>query len=187
MLIDGVRLLIWEISATPAGQVGLHAFGNGAIAFKDFDVEPRQKRAFLVMPFADELTTEYLTVKLAESERNKFKIERLDESPNPGKITNEILERIDQADAVIGVLTWIKRTQPGTDNSGSLLAPNENVYYELGYAHALKKPTILVALKGTHLPFDLRVDKVIFYERTTNGMLALRTEIDQALQSIADL
>ena len=32
---------------------------------------------------------------------------------------------------------------------------NANVYYEVGYSHALGKPTILVAEKETELPFDV--------------------------------
>lgn len=38
-----------------------------------------------------------------------------------------------------------------------------NVYYELGYAHAFDKKTILTAREGTELLFDVRNYQVIFY------------------------
>lgn len=39
-----------------------------------------------------------------------------------------------------------------------------NVYYELGYADASKKPLIVTAKKGTTLPFDVKDIPVIFWE-----------------------
>ena len=42
---------------------------------------------------------------------------------------------------------------------------NANVFYELGYAHALNKPTILLANRLTEeLPFDISGYRVIFYD-----------------------
>ncbi len=53
---------------------------------------------------------------------------------------------------------------------------NQNVYYEVGYAHALGKPTILCARKGTHVRFDLAAINCIFYENITelSGLLKRR-------------
>lgn len=40
---------------------------------------------------------------------------------------------------------------------------NPNVYYELGIAHMLGKPTILLCRKGMEAPFDLQQKYIIFY------------------------
>src|ERR1700694_2903882 len=47
---------------------------------------------------------------------------------------------------------------------------NANVFYELGYAHALEKPTILLANRNTEkLPFDISGYRVIFYDDSIRG------------------
>ena len=47
---------------------------------------------------------------------------------------------------------------------------NANVFYELGFAHALDKPTILLANRGdTELPFDVSSYRVIFYDDNIGG------------------
>ena len=46
---------------------------------------------------------------------------------------------------------------------------NPNVFYEVGYAHALNKPTILIAEKTTKLPFDVSPFRTLFYENTIAG------------------
>lgn len=40
---------------------------------------------------------------------------------------------------------------------------NPNVYYELGIAHALKKPVVLVCSNEEDVPFDLKHIRVIYY------------------------
>ena len=47
---------------------------------------------------------------------------------------------------------------------------NANVYYELGFAHAINKPTILLADRAIDkLPFDVSPFRVLFYENTIGG------------------
>lgn len=42
---------------------------------------------------------------------------------------------------------------------------NPNVFYELGLAHALAKPVVLVASSIDEVPFDLRALRVLVYDR----------------------
>lgn len=44
---------------------------------------------------------------------------------------------------------------------------NANVFYELGLAHALHKPVVLVCSKANEedVPFDLRHVRVIYYDK----------------------
>lgn len=41
---------------------------------------------------------------------------------------------------------------------------NPNVFYELGIAHALKKPVVLVSSNEEDVPFDVRHIRVIYYD-----------------------
>jgi hypothetical protein len=43
---------------------------------------------------------------------------------------------------------------------------NPNVFYELGLAHALEKPVVLVSSNQDDVPFDLRHIRVILYDQT---------------------
>ena len=45
-----------------------------------------------------------------------------------------------------------------------LTTKNPNVFYELGWAHALKKPVVLVSSNEEDVPFDLHHIRVIYYD-----------------------
>ncbi len=47
-----------------------------------------------------------------------------------------------------------------------LTTKNPNVFYELGLAHALEKPVVLVSSNQEDVPFDLRHIRVILYDQT---------------------
>jgi hypothetical protein len=85
-----------------------------------------------------------------------------------GSITNQLLERIVSDDLVIADLTGL----------------NENVMYELGVRHASMKPTIILAEDGTHLPFDMIVDRTIFYVNDFAGYQELIPALDQVFESL---
>ena len=46
-----------------------------------------------------------------------------------------------------------------------LTSKNPNVFYELGLAHALEKPVVLVSSNQEDVPFDLRHIRAIFYDQ----------------------
>ncbi len=57
---------------------------------------------------------------------------------------------------------------------------NPNVCYELGIAHMLGKPTILLCRKGMEAPFDLQQKYIIFYENE----IELSEKLQDALLNI---
>lgn len=67
---------------------------------------------------------------------------------------------------------------------------NPNVSYELGLAHAIDKPTILLTkgignLRGAvELPIDLKSRKIILYQNHSDLAEALRAEITRVLVSL---
>ena len=76
-----------------------------------------------------------------------YEVVRADQLPRPGTITTQIIECLKEDDLVVADLS---------DH-------NPNVFYELAIRHAVDKPVILLAKKGTRIPFDLSSQRVIFY------------------------
>jgi len=56
-----------------------------------------------------------------------------------------------------------------------------NVYYELGYAEASKRPVIVTAKKNTPLPFDVKDIPVIFWD----SQKSLKEQLRKRIKSIA--
>ena len=65
-----------------------------------------------------------------------------------GKIIDQIWTGINAAKVLVAELT----------------TKNPNVFYELGLAHALNKPVVLVSSNEEDVPFDLRHIRVIYYD-----------------------
>ena len=93
--------------------------------------------------------------------------ERSDDLEHHGEIIGEIKTAIQSYDVIVG------------DTSGA----NPNVCYELGYAHALDRPTILICRKGEKLPFDLQGTNHLFY----SNILELREPLKEKLETALGL
>lgn len=62
---------------------------------------------------------------------------------------------------------------------------NPNVFYELGLAHAIGKPAILISRKEEDIPFDLRHVRTILYDSTEAGWEdKLQEDIKAAAQAV---
>lgn len=74
-----------------------------------------------------------------------------------------------RADAeIFGTGKIIDQIWRGITNSKVLIAElttrNPNVFYELGMAHALRKPVVLISGNAQDVPFDLKHIRVIYYD-----------------------
>jgi tetratricopeptide (TPR) repeat protein len=98
-----------------------------------------------------------------------FETKRADELRQPELIDRMYNEWLFDADIVLADLTF----------------GNPNVYYELGIRQALsKKGTVLVACKGTKLPFDVRNQYVIPYDYfAAPSLRAFQSELCQAIEN----
>lgn len=121
------------------------------------------RRAFIIMPYASEFDTLYdLVIEPAVSVRGDT-IHRLDRLNRPGNINLQIESGIKAADYCVVVLDGFR----------------PNVLYEMGYAHALGKPLILILRTGElqkadDVPFDISAFQRIEYlrpDRSTLGKL----------------
>lgn len=110
-------------------------------------VEPLQQ-CFPIMSFSEEAIENAFSkgTKKAVSALG-FTCERVDQ-PSLNKITDEIEDLIRRSYFVIADLT----------------KKSPNCFYELGFAHGLGKPVVLIARRRTKLPFDVNHYPVIFYE-----------------------
>jgi hypothetical protein len=146
-------------------QIGLFAWGPGPISFKEFRINRERPEAFVVMQFGGRYDTLYREV-IKPLETRAVDVKRGDEYLQPGEIPADIERRISEADIVIAEIT----------------PDNPNVFYEVGYAMAAAKPTVLLAETGRELPFDLLVRRTIFYDRSREG----RTEVAGNLKQTVD-
>ena len=63
---------------------------------------------------------------------------------------------------------------------------NPNVFWEVGYAYALRKPTILIAERGTQLPFDVSPFRTLFYDNTIAGKARIEEGLRKHLAAISE-
>ena len=64
---------------------------------------------------------------------------------------------------------------------------NANVYYEVGYAHARGKPTILIADRNVErLPFDVSPFRTLFYDNTIDGKRRVEEGLRRHLTAVLD-
>lgn len=89
---------------------------------------------------------------------NEYEISVAHRIYQPGSINKQVIKEIYEADLVIANLT----------------GNNPNVMYELSFRYSLGKPTIVIAEKGTSLPFDVIDERTFFYVNDFLGVLELQ-------------
>ncbi len=106
---------------------------------------------FVMMPFGPPLGTYYEKIYKPAIEKAGITAMRADDDLfGTGKIMDQIWIGINAAKVLVADLT----------------TRNPNVYYELGLAHALQKPVVLISNKQEDVPFDLNHIRVIYYDMT---------------------
>lgn len=99
-----------------------------------------------------------------------FDAVRADFITKTGSINRSVIEHIYNADLVIADLTDL----------------NPNVFYELGVRHALRNGTILVAVDGTKLPFDVGDLRSVFYKDRVGAEKEAVPEIQRLIRALAE-
>jgi hypothetical protein len=104
---------------------------------------------FVMMPFAPPLGDYYDKIyKPAIEKAGLIPVRADNEIFGTGKIIDQVWSGINSARVLVAELT----------------SRNPNVFYELGLAHALKKPVVLVSSNEQDVPFDLQHIRVIYYD-----------------------
>lgn len=121
-----------------------------------------KKFCFVLMPFAKEFNDVYnLGIEPACKAAGAY-CERLDKQIFTEPMLERIYNQISKADLVIADMT----------------TANPNVYYEVGYAHALGKKTLLIISAAEEIPFDLKhFPHIVYSESITDLQGQLRRKV----------
>ena len=118
---------------------------------------------FVLMPFEKTFDDVYqIGIKESCVESGAY-CERVDEQIFQERILDRIYNQIAKADCVIADMT----------------GRNPNVFYEVGYAHALGKPTILLTQRTKDIPFDLKHFPHIVYG---GSLIELREQLTRRIR-----
>ncbi len=103
--------------------------------------------AFLIMPFGEEFDAVYESFMKPVLQGVGFEVHRADDIESQQNILKDIVDRISSSDLIVADLT----------------GGNPNVFYELGLAHAIRKPVILATQSVEEVPFDLKSYRLLEY------------------------
>jgi hypothetical protein len=121
------------------------------------------------MPFGGWLDDYYTSVYCPAIKAIELVPHRADDLFRPSTIVNDIWAYTKRAKVLLADLT----------------NKNQNVFYELGLAHALAKPVILVAESMEDIPFDLRALRIILYDKNSPSWgQILRSKIESSLKEV---
>lgn len=171
MSVDGVDVLKTVLPRPLEGTgFGLYAYGDATVTFESTEVTGVKPSVFVIMPFSEQFESLYRDVILPVAKKCGFDIIRIDEVPGPGIILNDIQQQIQRSNVVVAEIS----------------TPNPNVFYELGYAHALEKPAVLLVRKdrGNEMPFDVRGYRAIFYDDSIGGKNVVERNLEQNFRAV---
>jgi hypothetical protein len=127
---------------------------------------PKPSYVFVMMPFASELRPVYEDHIRAVAARLNITTTRADDFFAANSIISDVWDAINHAQVLIADCT----------------NRNPNVFYELGIAHTLGKPVILIAQSKDDIPFDVQYIRTILYEFTPRGMRKFETALEATLK-----
>lgn len=126
------------------------------------------RTCFVVMPFKPRFDHVYEDIVRPLLEERRINCKRGDEIYSAGVVIDEIIEAIKTVDFVIAELT----------------GRNPNVFYELGIAHQMGKPVILLTQRIEDVPFDLRHRRCLLYSPDHRGVKALEAALIKAVDFV---
>jgi hypothetical protein len=126
---------------------------------------------FIVMPFSQEWSADVHRTLASACEAAGVRPVRGDDLFTPTDILEDIWQSINAADFVIADIT----------------GRNPNVLYEMGIAHTLAKPVLILSRQASDIPVDLATRRVILYGQTGEDWHAdLAHKISAAIAAIVE-
>jgi hypothetical protein len=135
-----------SVSGTAAEKIP-----GGSVIFpisKEARVREFLDTCFVMMPFGSWFDRYYQEIYVPAIREAGFEPKRADELFTTGSVVEQIWEQIEKAKLLLADLT----------------GKNPNVFYELGLAHAARKPVVFTSAQVDDVPFDLRHLRVIIYD-----------------------
>ena len=140
---------------------------NIKVAKSEKRIKKSSPIGFIIMPFSSEYDDLYhLGIREVINDFGAS-CERADEMQFTGGIIQKILHSIQTCDFIIAEIS----------------EQNPNVYYEIGYAHAINKPVILLTKNVTNTPFDVRGYNHLIY----SNIIDLRKKLKTIVASIINV
>jgi hypothetical protein len=158
-----IKIFTENLKYIRAFQTG--ADGDKIIGVMDESIKPRKEdeiakkkevdttireyldTCFVLMPFGSKFDTYYKGVFMPAIKEAGFEPLRADDLFGSGMVIEQIWEQIKKAKVLLAELS----------------GKNANVFYELGLAHAIGQPAVIVSSNIEDVPFDLRHLRVITY------------------------
>ncbi len=136
--------------------------------FTDERIYPEYDMAFVIMPFgekwSDYIYRDYIAPALHDCGLSALRADEM----YGRNVLHDIWRGIASSRLVVADLS----------------VPNENVFYELGIAHTLGKPTVLLTQDVSRIPFDLRSQRMIVYTDDHPGYKVLALEMPRHFNAI---
>ncbi len=148
-----------------SGPWGFHTWRTIA-EFKNPAVEAVKPTCFVIMPFAPEFDEVYQVIR-ETVENHGYECIRADQRYLSGSIIEDVLDQIERADLIVADFT----------------GKNANVFYEAGYAKALRKPVVQIAQSVGDLPFDVRHLRTFSYNTKILGDRKLSRDLGEAIKA----
>lgn len=128
-----------------------------------------KKKAFVIMPFRKPYDGYFFEIYVPALESAGFLATKADDLFVPRPIMEDIRAKILESELLL------------CEMSGR----NPNVFYELGLAHAIGRPAILIANSKKDIPFDLQHVRTIIYDTRSAGWESkLKLSIAEAAREV---
>jgi hypothetical protein len=129
--------------AEPRGVAITSSDGSEVGAVREF-----LDTCFVLMPFGEWFDRYYAEIYVPALKEAGYEPVRADSLFTSGSVMERIVDQIQKSKVLLAELT----------------GKNPNVFYEMGVAHALRKPVVFVSGNLDDVPFDVRHLRVVIYE-----------------------
>jgi len=166
--VNNVEVLHATVNINRA-PLTLAFWGAGGAEVRNVKISHVRPKVFAVMQFTEEFNELYKEVIEPVCENFELEVIRADDIYNNGLIIQDIINSINEASIIIADIT----------------PDNPNVYYEVGYSHAVGKPVILLCDNNREkLPFDISGFRTIFYKNKISGKSAVEAQLKKHLEAL---
>lgn len=134
--------------------------------FNKLKIPLKENHCFYLCPFMEPFDSIYRDHAIKALKEEGFSIERADEIFGTQPIIEDIWEGINSASIIVADVT----------------GRNPNVMYEIGMAHTVGKPVVIIAQNMDDVPFDLKQYRCITYEYTPPGCQLLKDKLKSTVR-----
>lgn len=134
--------------------------------FNKLSFEQKHNHCFYLSPFREPFNTIYKDHIVPVVTTEDFTVERADDIFGTQPIIEDIWEAINSSSIILADVS----------------TRNPNVMYEIGMAHTIGKPVVIITQDIEDIPFDLKHYRCIVYEYTPRGCKELENKLAGTLR-----